>query len=50
MKVSKKYRKVLYHDGEQLGFYKKVHIKTHKLRREKDGFVIFVLQEANNFN
>ena len=37
-----------HHDGEQLGFYKKEHIKT--LSKKKDVFVIFMLQETNNFN
>ena len=33
------------HDGEQLGFHKKVHIKT-----EQDVLVIFILQETKNSN
>ena len=37
------------HDGEQLGFYKKVHIKTQS--KKKDVLVIFILlQETKNSN
>ena len=35
------------HHGEQLGFYKKVHIKTQS--KKKNVFVIFTLQETNEF-
>ena len=38
------------HDGEQLGFYKKLYIKAHRLSKTKDVFVIFVLQETKNSN
>ena len=34
-------------DGEQLEFYKKVHIKTQS--KKKDVLVIFTLQETNEF-
>ena len=27
--------KYYYHDGEELGFYKKVHIKTYRLSNKK---------------
>ena len=37
-----------YHDGEQLGFYKKAHIKTHS--KKKDVRVTFILQETKNSN
>ena len=37
-----------HHDGEQLGFYKKVHIKTQG--KKKDVLVIFKLQETNEFH
>ena len=38
-----------HHDGEQLLFYKKVHIKTQS--KKKDVFVIFILlQETKNSN
>ena len=36
-----------HHDGEQLGFYKKVHIKTKS--KKKDVLVIFTLQKRNEF-
>ena len=36
-----------HHDGEQLGFYKKVHIKTQS--KKKDVLVIFTLQKTNEF-
>ena len=36
------------HDGEQLGFYKKVQIKTHRLSKKKHFLVTFILQETNN--
>ena len=39
-----------HYDGEQLGFYKKVDIKTQRLSKKKDVFVIFALQETRNFN
>ena len=37
-----------HHDGEQLGFYKKVQIKTHRLSKKKHFLVTFILQETNN--
>ena len=37
-----------HHDGEQLGFYKKIHIKT--LSKKKDVLVIFISQETKNSN
>ena len=36
--------------GEQLSFYKKGHIKTLRLIKKKDVFVIFILQETKNSN
>ena len=36
-----------HHDGEQLGFYKKVHIKAQSI---KDVLVIFILQGTKNSN
>ena len=38
--------KYYHHDGEQFGFYKQVHIKTHKLSKKKDVLVTFALQET----
>ena len=38
------------HDGEQLDFHKKVHPKTQRLTKEKDVFLIFVLQKTKNCN
>ena len=35
-----------HHDGEQLSFYKKVHIKTQS---NKDVLVIVILQENEEF-
>ena len=46
--MSKQIRKLYHHDGEQLGFYKKVHIKT-KIKK-KAVPVMFILQETKNFN
>ena len=37
-----------HHDGEHLGFYKKVNIKTQS--KKKDVLVIFILQETKNSN
>ena len=37
-----------HHDGKQLGFYEKVHIKTQSIK--KDVLVIFTLQETKNSN
>ena len=37
-----------YHDGKELGFYEKVHIKTQSWK--KDVLVIFILQEMKNSN
>ena len=37
-----------YHDGEQLGIYKKVYIKTQS--KNKDVLVIFIFQETKNSN
>ena len=51
--------KYYHNDGEQLCFYEKVHIKTHRLSivsidyglsKEKGVLVIFVLQEMKNSN
>ena len=40
-----------YHDGEQLGFDKKAHIKTqNKKKKKKNVLVIFMLQETKNSN
>ena len=39
-----------HHDGEQLGFHKNVHIKTHTLSKKKDVLAFFVLQETKNSN
>ena len=45
--MSKQNRKLFRHDGEQLGFYKKVHQNTE----QKEGCsLIFVLQETKNSN
>ena len=35
-------------DGQQLGFYEKIHIKTQS--KKNDVLVIFILQETKNFN
>ena len=43
-RIEKYYR----HDGEYLGFYKKVHIKTHSLSKENDNLSILLLQETKN--
>ena len=48
IQMSKQIRKLYHHDGEQLGFYKKVHIKT-KIKK-KAVPVIFILQETKNSN
>ena len=48
--LPKQNRKIYHYDGEQLGFYKKVDIKTQRLSKKKDVFVIFALQETRNFN
>ena len=37
-----------HHDGEQTGFYKKLHIKTQS--KKNNVFVIFILQETKNSN
>ena len=37
-----------HHHVEKLGFYKKLHIKTHS--KEKAVLVMFILQETKNFN
>ena len=37
-------------NGEQLGCYKKVHAKTHRLSKKKDVIVILVLQKTKNSN
>ena len=31
-------------------FIKKVHTKTHRLSKKKDGLVVFVFQETNNYS
>ena len=36
-------------DGEQLTFYQKVHIKTHRLSKKKKVLAIFVLQEIPSY-
>ena len=41
-------RKFYPHDGEQLGFYKKVQFKTQS--KKKYLLVIFILQKTNNSN
>ena len=41
-------RDLCHHDGEQLGFHKKVYIKTQG--KKKNVFVIFILQETKNCN
>ena len=42
IQTSKLNKSYYHHDGEQLGFYKKVYIKTQS--KEKDVLVIFILQ------
>ena len=39
-----------HHNGEQLGCYKKVHAKTHRLSKKKDVIVILVLEKTKNSN
>ena len=39
-----------HHSGEQLGCYKKVHAKIHRLSKKKDVIVILVLQKIKNSN
>ena len=39
-----------HHDGEHLGFYKKISTKTFKLSKKNDVLVILVLQETKNYN
>ena len=46
MQMSKQNRKLSHRDGEQLGFYKKLHMKTQS--KKKDVLVIFTLQETKN--
>ena len=48
IQMTNKIEKYYHHDGEQLGFYKKVQIKTHRLSKKKYSLVIFILQETNN--
>ena len=48
IQIPKQIGKLYHHDGEQLGFYKKVHIKTQRLNKKKNVFVIFVSQETKN--
>ena len=45
-----KIEKYYHHDGKQLGFYKTVHIKRHRLSKRKDVLAVFVLQETNYSN
>ena len=49
-KCQNRIEKYGHHDEEQLDFYEKVHIKTHRLSKKKDVLVIFVLQETKNSN
>ena len=46
--MTKYSRKLYYHDGEQLDFYKKVHMKTQS--KKKDVLEIFLVQETKNSN
>ena len=46
--MSKQIRKFYHHDGEQLGFYEKIHIKTQSKKNEV--LAIFTLQETKNSN
>ena len=48
MQMTNRIEEYYHHDGEQLGFYKKVQIKTHTLSKKKHFLVIFILQETNN--
>ena len=48
IQMTNKIEKYYHHDGEQLGFYKKVQIKTYKKKKKKYSLVIFILQETNN--
>ena len=48
IQMTNKIEKYYHHDGEQLGFYKKVQIKTHRLSKKKHFLVTFILQETNN--
>ena len=47
MQTSSRIENYYHHDGEQLGFYKSVHIKTQS--KERDVLLIFTLQETNEF-
>ena len=46
--TSVKIENYYHHDGEQLGFYKNLHIKTKS--KKKDVFVVFILQETKSCN
>ena len=39
-----------HHDEEQLGFYKKVHIKTQSMSKKKDVLVILHRKKRMSFN